>query len=313
MSLQHVNGHYVVDQGAAAFLPASLRVLRNAGTDAGVPRGPRLGRMALHVLVLGCFGSCLVLSAAVQSPKVPVVAKWGRFEQSFTSGIAYSNALQEATLKVVFTSPLGQTNQVDGFWDGGKIWRVRFSPDQPGRWTFRTTCSDGSNTGLHNKTGELVCTAATGKSRFNRHGPVRIARDHRHFEHADGTAFFWVADTVWNGARISDSKSWEFYTGTRMAQKFTVAAWAVAPGSDSKKDSAFRGPPNRIMINPDFFKRLDGKVELLEPLDLIEGTRLLVTVLADEEQTFWTAASQPSLDAVWNNPEDDVYAELLKE
>ena len=59
-------------------------------------------------------------------------------------------------------SPLGETNEVDGFWDGGRTWRVRFSPDQPGRWKFRTPCSDKTNDGLHNEFGEFICTAATG-------------------------------------------------------------------------------------------------------------------------------------------------------
>ena len=61
-----------------------------------------------------------------------VVPKWGRFEQSFKSGVLYSNALQDATLTVLFTSPLGETNLVYGFWDGDKNWRVRFSPKPAG-------------------------------------------------------------------------------------------------------------------------------------------------------------------------------------
>jgi hypothetical protein len=32
---------------------------------------------------------------------------------------------------------------------------------------------------------------------------------------------------------------------------------------------------------------------------------------ADAETVFWLQASQSSLDAVWNNDEDDVYARLL--
>ena len=55
-----------------------------------------------------------------------------------------------------------------------------------------------------------------------------------------------------------------------------------------------------------------GKVELLEPIDLPEGANVLVTVLDEEDMRFWQAASQSALDAVWNNEEDDVYAELLK-
>src|SRR5712691_10266161 len=76
------------------------------------------------------------------SGKVPVIAEWGRLEQVFKSSVLYSNPLQEAALTVAFISPSGETNSVDGFWDGGKTWRARFSPGQPGRWSFISTCSD---------------------------------------------------------------------------------------------------------------------------------------------------------------------------
>lgn len=55
-----------------------------------------------------------------------------------------------------------------------------------------------------------------------------------------------------------------------------------------------------------------GKVELLEQIDVPDGTRVLVTILPDEEDTFWLQASQPSLSAVWDNVEDDVYVQLLE-
>src|SRR5215470_4581953 len=105
---------------------------------------------------------------AVGSQKLPVVSKWGRFEHSFQSALTYSNALQDVTLTVVFTSPLGETNQVYGFWEGGKTWLVRFSPNLPGRWTFRSASSDKANKGLNNQTGEFVCTAAIATTRFAR-------------------------------------------------------------------------------------------------------------------------------------------------
>lgn len=54
-----------------------------------------------------------------------------------------------------------------------------------------------------------------------------------------------------------------------------------------------------------------GKIELLESAELPEGVRVLVTVLPDDEAEFWLSASQTSLDAVWDNAEDDVYAQLL--
>jgi hypothetical protein len=55
------------------------------------------------------------------------------------------------------------------------------------------------------------------------------------------------------------------------------------------------------------------KIELLEKEKIPEGTRVLVTLLPnDEESDLWLGTSQVSLDTVWNNVEDEIYAELLK-
>jgi len=56
------------------------------------------------------------------------------------------------------------------------------------------------------------------------------------------------------------------------------------------------------------------KVEFLEKVDIPEGTKVLVTLLTSkDEQQFWQGASQISLDTIWDNTEDDIYAQLLKE
>ena len=57
----------------------------------------------------------------------------------------------------------------------------------------------------------------------------------------------------------------------------------------------------------------EGKIELLEHAELPEGAKVLVTVIPDEETAFWVQASQVSLKAIWDNAQDDVYAQLLKE
>ena len=56
-----------------------------------------------------------------------------------------------------------------------------------------------------------------------------------------------------------------------------------------------------------------GKIEPLEEVNLPEGSKVLVTLLADNETEFWLQASQASIDTIWENSEDDVYAQLLKE
>ncbi len=54
-----------------------------------------------------------------------------------------------------------------------------------------------------------------------------------------------------------------------------------------------------------------GRIELLEPLDLPEGAQVLVTPLLNEDEQFWTTASQAALDKIWSNAEDDTFDELL--
>jgi hypothetical protein len=56
----------------------------------------------------------------------------------------------------------------------------------------------------------------------------------------------------------------------------------------------------------------NGKIELSEPADLPEGVKVLVTILREEDERFWSQASQQSLGAIWDNAEDDVYAKLLE-
>lgn len=56
----------------------------------------------------------------------------------------------------------------------------------------------------------------------------------------------------------------------------------------------------------------DGKIELLQQTELAEGTQLLVRILDDDEAEFWLQASQTSLNSIWDNAEDDIYAELLQ-
>ena len=55
----------------------------------------------------------------------------------------------------------------------------------------------------------------------------------------------------------------------------------------------------------------EGRIEPLEKLDMPDGTEVLVTALSNGDD-FWLKISEQSLNAIWDNPEDDVYAELLE-
>jgi hypothetical protein len=55
----------------------------------------------------------------------------------------------------------------------------------------------------------------------------------------------------------------------------------------------------------------EGRIELLEEVEIPEGTEVIVTPLTDDSD-FWVSISESSLDSIWDNTEDDVYAELLE-
>jgi hypothetical protein len=55
----------------------------------------------------------------------------------------------------------------------------------------------------------------------------------------------------------------------------------------------------------------NGKIELLEPISLPDGAHVLVTILRDDDHVFWQQASESAIKQIWDNTEDDIYAELL--
>jgi predicted DNA-binding antitoxin AbrB/MazE fold protein len=66
------------------------------------------------------------------------------------------------------------------------------------------------------------------------------------------------------------------------------------------------------MINTVWAVVHDGRIEPLQKITAPEGTRVLVTLHLEEDADFWLGASSASLDEVWDNAEDDRYAELVE-
>jgi len=203
-----------------------------------------------------------------------------RIELTFTSAFAYPNPLQDAALGATFTSPAGRTHRADGFWDGGLTWRVRFRPTEAGRWTYTTHCSDNTNEGLHGRAGAFDGVAAgTPGTRFQQHGPVGLAENRRYFAYMDGTPFLWLGDTGWNGALRATDDEWTHYARERARQGFTGSQWVathwfVSPDGDRDGQRAFSGH-ERFAVNPAFFQRLDGRLEVLNQAGLLAAPAML--------------------------------------
>jgi len=241
-------------------------------------------RAAVRTWHLFVFLSAVVLlatsPAALQRlPPTGTVPRWGFFEAAFASTASYDNPVQDANLTVTFTAPSGREHTVRGFWDGERVWKVRFSPDEEGTWTYVTRAEPASDLGLHGRTGRVRVVPPTGQRVFDRHGPVRVASGRTFLEHADGTPFFWLADTGWNAALRATPDEWHEYVTERATQGFTAVQWVAtqwraAPDGDRLGQPAFTGQA-RIAVNPAFFQRLDEKAVAANEAGLLNVPVLL--------------------------------------
>src|SRR5206468_6114176 len=86
------------------------------------------------------------------------VSQWSLLELPFTSQTSYSNAYSGGIdLSATFTNPAGVQKTVQGFWDGGNQFKVRFAPSTQGNWTYKTYSSRDAS--LSNRTGSFSVTA----------------------------------------------------------------------------------------------------------------------------------------------------------
>src|SRR5262249_40159018 len=125
---------------------------------------------------------------------------------------------------------------------------------------------------LEGKSGDFTCRSYQGPNPLYRHGSIRVSEDGHHLVHADKTPFFWLADTVWGGALLSDDRGWDTYLEDRAAKHFTalqlMGTQFVASGGDLRGRQAFAGR-EKIIIDPFFFQRLDRRFDAANERGLV--------------------------------------------
>ena len=194
-----------------------------------------------------------------------------RFEAAFEGALDYENPVQDVRVTVEFTGPSGEFH-VDAFWDGGACWRVRFSPGQTGRWSWRTHCSCPDDSGLHGQQGQFDCCEAESQNEWVANGPLQVSADRRHLEFANGIPFFWLADTAWNGPLKSYETDWDLYLADRRGKGFSViqfvaTQWLGAAADDEGRPAYTN--PEKIRIEPAFFQRMDRRVDRINDFGLV--------------------------------------------
>jgi len=221
-------------------------------------------------------------AAAAAAP--PEVFRYGRFEQALTAAQDYADPLQDVRVEVEFSGPKKARVRTPAFWDGGRTWRVRFSPEREGAWRFRVLTP-----GFSPSEGSFRVRAYRGPNELMRRGAPRVSANRRHFVYADGTPWFWLADTAWNGALLSTDVEWQEYLANRAAKKFTAIQFVTtqwrAGRQDERGQKAFSVESGKLTVNPAFFQRMDKKFEAVAERGLVSAPVMLWALTSKEKES----------------------------
>jgi hypothetical protein len=194
------------------------------------------------VLLIGAF---IYTGCERQSGKNHV-ERWG-IHEIVLDGPSSGNPYMDVTLTAVFLN--GNTSvTVPGFYDGNGIYRIRFSPDVEGSWSYQTESNLSKLSGFK---GKFLCVPPAEKN----HGPIEIVNTY-YLRYADGTPFYAVGTTAYQWTSVN-----------QLIQDKTVKTLADAPFNKIRMcffpKSYQYGNDTEPWIYP--FRREDGNKEFDKP------------------------------------------------
>ncbi len=151
------------------------------------------------------FSSHAAPRISVKSENSAEIGLYEKYELVLAlSNAFYANPYDpdEIDVRAVFTSPGGRQWLINGFYDNynnRQQWKVRFSPNETGTWTYHLEASNRTGTGRSIGYSFTAVPSA-------HHGWLHTAEANPHYlEHDDGTGFYGIA-TYWPW-RIDNSES----------------------------------------------------------------------------------------------------------
>ncbi len=220
-----------------------------------------LARLYPHTvkLIIG-LAVCLGLAAA------PNVERWGVYEVVL-NGPSTGNPFLDVHVGAHFRYA-HRVVDVDGFYDGEGVYRIRFMPDETGGWSYTTTSNVPA---LDGKTGSFTAVAPPAGN----HGPVRV-RYTTHFGYEDGTPYVPIGTTCYAWIHQGDRLEEETIQTLR-SSPFNKIRMCVFPKSYAynanepvyypfERDAA--GHNDLTRFNPKFFQHLEQRVRDLEALGI---------------------------------------------
>ncbi len=200
----------------------------------------------------------------------------------------------EMTFGAVFTHADGNSIKVEGFYNGGREYRIRFSPTKVGTWSFATYAADPE---LSGKKGEIMGLANTGPAS---RGPIEIDVERpQKFIYADGSSYFALAfELDWlfaldygNAAGIPKTEQIIEAVKANGFNQIVMNVYAFDVGWKTAGDvpdryqfgqppySVFGGTnanPDFSTLNIDFFRHFDRVINYLQQNDIVAHLMIYV-------------------------------------
>ena len=126
--------------------------------------------------------------------------------------------------------------------------------------------------------GVLEATPYSGENPLLRHGPIQMSENGRYLSHADGTPFFWLADSWWHGmtTRFQWPEDFKMLTRDRSEKGFSVIQFAVGFPCDivefdnrGANEAGFPISRDYRKINPAYFDLVDLRIQHLVDSGLV--------------------------------------------
>lgn len=179
-----------------------------------------------------------------------------RIEIPAKEAAEHPNPYSSVTLRAEFRSPKGgRTKVMPAFWDGGRRFTIRFSPDHEGRWDFRIISNVES---LDKQIGSFQAEPAKTP------GFIEVFNK-RYFKYPlTNTPHYWLGDSLLGLGSVP----WETFrmaADRRAEQNFTHIRASVL-GSPDQASQVFKGPEEPWI---EYFRELDRRVAHLHGLGVV--------------------------------------------
>lgn len=221
----------------------------------------QLTRFACHAV----FAVCAVLTA----PAATNISRFTTFEKDLEATGEYSNPYRDLEAEAILKSPDDSQRRLPLFWDGGKIWKLRVSPDRLGEWSFAVRSRDQ---GLNEQTGRFTCVASTNRGSLE---PMRGFP--HHFQYQNGEAMWFMGDTAWalftdDPKEKHDRPAIEKYLKTRAAQGFNVVhSMVLSEAGWGNSGGLPFGDLSKEQLNPGYWREVDERVAIANRHGIVVG------------------------------------------